>query len=190
MAKLKKTSSRSSVPCLADGPTSLVDTNLGRIIAHKEPERGDKPELTEAARILADEARRREARFEQSVEAEKTRGDALARRFEEALPPGERGARDEAAEGLRSGLMTSSAPLDVFRQFGPAITAWIVSPRFISVRFAERTVLIRQRCSRSFDQLIRRCGQSSRTRSTFHTFFSDNRQSYRRARADRRPRRP
>ena len=34
---------------------------------------------------LADEARRREALFEQSVEAEKTRGDALARRFEEAL---------------------------------------------------------------------------------------------------------
>src|ERR1700752_4920807 len=82
MAKLK---SELEVPCPCCGAILVVDTNLGRIVSHKEPERGDKPELTEAARILADEARRREALFEQSVEAEKTRGDALARRFEEAL---------------------------------------------------------------------------------------------------------
>jgi hypothetical protein len=41
--------------------------------------------LTEAQRILAAEAARREALFEQSMQAEKTRGDALSRRFEEAL---------------------------------------------------------------------------------------------------------
>ena len=40
---------------------------------------------SDAQRILAKEAAGREALFEQSVEAEKTRGDALARRFEEAL---------------------------------------------------------------------------------------------------------
>ena len=34
---------------------------------------------------LAEEAARREAIFQQSVEAEKTRGDALSRRFEEAF---------------------------------------------------------------------------------------------------------
>ena len=39
----------------------------------------------EAQRILAAEAARREALFQESVEAEKGRGDALARRFEEAL---------------------------------------------------------------------------------------------------------
>jgi hypothetical protein len=50
-----------------------------------EPERGNKPELSEAQRIIAEEAARREAIFEQSVSAEKTRGDALSRRFEEAL---------------------------------------------------------------------------------------------------------
>ena len=51
----------------------------------REPERGNKPELSEAQRILADEAARREAIFEQSVTNERTRGDALSRRFEEAL---------------------------------------------------------------------------------------------------------
>jgi hypothetical protein len=82
MAKLK---SEIEVQCPCCSATLIVDVNLGRVISHQAPERGDKPELTEAARILADEARRREALFEQSVEAEKTRGDALARRFEEAL---------------------------------------------------------------------------------------------------------
>ena len=55
------------------------------MIAHREPEKGTRPELTDAQRILAEEAARREAVFEQSVSAEKTRGDALSRRFEEAL---------------------------------------------------------------------------------------------------------
>jgi len=63
----------------------VIDTNLGRIVSHKEPERGDKPELSEAQRIVAEQAARREAMFQQSVESEKTRGDALAKRFEEAL---------------------------------------------------------------------------------------------------------
>ena len=39
----------------------------------------------DAQRILADEAARREALFQQSVNAEKNRGDALSKRFEEAL---------------------------------------------------------------------------------------------------------
>jgi hypothetical protein len=65
--------------------TLVVDTNLRRIVRHQEPVRGDRPELSEAQRILAEEAARREALFQQSVAAEKTRGDALSRRFEEAL---------------------------------------------------------------------------------------------------------
>ena len=82
MVKLK---SEIEVPCPCCDALLVIDINLGRVISHKVPERGDKPELNEASRILAEEARRREALFEQSVEAEKTRGDALARRFEEAL---------------------------------------------------------------------------------------------------------
>jgi hypothetical protein len=63
----------------------VIDLNLGRVVSHSEPERGNKPELSDAQRILADEAARREAIFQQSVDNEKTRGDALSRRFEEAL---------------------------------------------------------------------------------------------------------
>ena len=88
MANLK---SELELVCPCCGSLLVVDTNLGRIISHREPERADKPELTEAQQILAAEAARREARFQQSVEAEKTRGDALAKRFEEAL----RQAKDE-----------------------------------------------------------------------------------------------
>jgi hypothetical protein len=82
MAKLK---SELEVLCPCCGATLVIDTNLGRVIAHKEPEREDKPDLDEAQRILAEEHARREALFQQSVQAEKTRGDALSRRFEEAL---------------------------------------------------------------------------------------------------------
>ena len=63
----------------------VIDLNLGRIVSHSEPDRGNKPELSDAQRILAEEAARREAIFQQSVDAEKNRGDALSRRFEEAL---------------------------------------------------------------------------------------------------------
>ena len=73
------------VICPCCQTTLIVDTNLGRVVAHKEPDRGNKPELNEAQRILAEEAARREAIFKQSVESERTRGDALSRRFEEAL---------------------------------------------------------------------------------------------------------
>jgi len=62
-----------------------VDTSLGRVGSHEEPESGDKPEVSEAQRLVAEQAARREAMFQQSVESEKTRGDALSRRFEEAL---------------------------------------------------------------------------------------------------------
>src|SRR5437660_12749282 len=88
MARLK---SEMEVTCPCCQATLVIDLNLGRIVAHKEPERGNKPELSDAQRILAEEAARREAIFQQSVETEKTRGDALSKRFEEAL----RQAREE-----------------------------------------------------------------------------------------------
>src|SRR6516225_880480 len=68
MPKLK---SELEVECPCCQATLVIDTNLGRVISHKEPERGDKPELTDAQRILAEQAARREAIFQQSVDAEK-----------------------------------------------------------------------------------------------------------------------
>jgi hypothetical protein len=89
MTKLK---SEFEFPCPCCGATLVVDANLKRLVRHVEPPReGARPELSEAQRILAEEAERREAIFRQSVEAEKTRGDALSKRFEEAL----RQAREE-----------------------------------------------------------------------------------------------
>lgn len=82
MARLK---SELEVACPCCDAILVIDLNLGRVVSHREPERGNKPELNDAQRILAEEAARREAIFQQSVDSEKTRGDALSRRFEEAL---------------------------------------------------------------------------------------------------------
>ena len=82
MAKLK---SEIEVTCPCCRSSLVIDVNLGRVVSHTEPERGDKPELHDASRILAAQEARREALFDQSMENEKGRDDALARRFEEAL---------------------------------------------------------------------------------------------------------
>lgn len=63
----------------------VIDANLKRVVRHEDATRGDRPELSDAQRILAEEAARREALFQQSVASERSRGDALSKRFEEAL---------------------------------------------------------------------------------------------------------
>ena len=88
MARLK---SELTVECPCCHATLVVDTNLKRVVSHVEPERGDKPNLDDAQGILRAETARREALFEDSVHNERTRGDALSKRFEEAL----RQAREE-----------------------------------------------------------------------------------------------
>ena len=88
MARLK---SELEVTCPCCQTILVVDTNLGRVVSHSEPDRGNKPELSDAQRILAEQAAHRESIFQQSVESEKTRGDALSKRFDEAL----RQAREE-----------------------------------------------------------------------------------------------
>ena len=88
MARLK---SEIEVTCPCCQSTLVIDLNLGRVVGHKEVEDPDKPELSDAHRIVAEQAARREAAFQESVNAEKTRGDALSKRFEEAL----RQAREE-----------------------------------------------------------------------------------------------
>ena len=78
-----KSEFETACPCCQS--TLVIDINLKRVVRHVEPVRGDRPELSDAHRILADEAARRETLFQQSVNAEKNRGDALSKRFEEAL---------------------------------------------------------------------------------------------------------
>ncbi len=88
MARLK---SELAVTCPYCQATLVFDMNLGLAVSNEVPDRGNKPELSNAQRILAEEAARREAVFQHSVDTEKTRGDALSKRFDEAL----RQAREE-----------------------------------------------------------------------------------------------
>jgi hypothetical protein len=73
------------VTCPCCQSTLVIDEGLRRVIRHVEPERADKPKLDEAHKILAEAKARRDALFDQSVASEKTRGDALSKRFEDAL---------------------------------------------------------------------------------------------------------
>jgi hypothetical protein len=84
-----KSEFETTCPCCKS--TIVIDTNLRRIVRHIEPPTADKPELSDAHRLLDEQAKRREDLFQQSVAAERTRGDALSKRFEEAL----RQAKDE-----------------------------------------------------------------------------------------------
>lgn len=73
------------VTCPCCKSTLVIDEGLQRVIRHVEPERADKPKLDEATQILAEQKSRRDALFDRAVESERTRGDALSKRFEEAL---------------------------------------------------------------------------------------------------------
>jgi hypothetical protein len=81
MAKLK---SELEVSCPCCQAILLVDTNLGRVVSHREPDRGNKPELSDAQRILANEAARREAIFQQSVDSGKDARRFIVRNVDEA----------------------------------------------------------------------------------------------------------
>lgn len=86
-----KLKSEFEITCPCCAATLVVDANLQRVIRHSEPPSGERPELDDAHRIVAEQAAKREALFQKSVAEERSRGDALAKRFEEAL----RQARDE-----------------------------------------------------------------------------------------------
>ena len=88
---MPRLSSEFELDCPCCGSSLVVDARLRRVISHRQPASADAPDLEDAQRILAAEASRREAVFEQSVADEKGRSDALSRRFEEALKQ----ARDE-----------------------------------------------------------------------------------------------
>ena len=82
MARLK---SEFEIDCPCCDAKLVVDANLQRVIRHSEAPSADRPELDNAQRIVAEQAERREALFQKSLADEKGRGDALSKRFEEAL---------------------------------------------------------------------------------------------------------
>jgi Zn-finger nucleic acid-binding protein len=96
MATLK---SEREMECPCCGATLVVDVNLGRVVAHKDPPSTHGVALDNAQKVLQDQARRREAIFEQSMQTEKGRDDALSRRFEEAL---EQAKKEPVTKPLRN----------------------------------------------------------------------------------------
>jgi hypothetical protein len=62
-----------------------VDPQLGVVLGHTEPLRAPKVDLDHVDRVLSEQARLREEKFRQSVEAERTKEEVLNRKFTEAL---------------------------------------------------------------------------------------------------------
>ena len=74
------------ITCPCCSAVLKVDTAARAVIAHTA---AVKPkmfnDMEAAAKSMREQDSRRESIFQQSVDSEKTRGDALSRRFEEAL---------------------------------------------------------------------------------------------------------
>ena len=71
-------------PCCQSKLT--VDAQLSVVLSHVPPPKASADvDISNAARILAEEAQRREDKFRESWEAERKKEDVLSRKFEEAL---------------------------------------------------------------------------------------------------------
>lgn len=75
-----------AVACPCCGATLTVDPALGAVISHEAPPKtGPAHDLDQALGALKGAAGRREELFRQSVEAEKSKGRVLDRKFQEGL---------------------------------------------------------------------------------------------------------
>ncbi len=82
----KKRQPAFQVACPHCGAKLTVDAKLAAVVDHEPPpKQATVTDLVEAAKGLSEEARKREEKFLESVAAEKTRADVLARKFEEQL---------------------------------------------------------------------------------------------------------
>jgi hypothetical protein len=91
----KKAASPIEVTCPCCQAKLTVDPELAVVLSHVDPPKGPpKVDLDDTARMLREEAERREAKFRQSVEAERTKDEVLGRKFTEALKK----AKDQPVE--------------------------------------------------------------------------------------------
>jgi hypothetical protein len=91
----KKPAPTIEVTCPCCESKLTVDTDLAVVLAHTSPVRAaPNIDISDAARILAEQAQRREDKFRDSWEAESKKEDVLNRKFEEALKK----AKDQPAE--------------------------------------------------------------------------------------------
>lgn len=62
-----------------------VDRELGTVLAHEKPTAAPAVDLDKVAETLREQARQREEKFRQSLEAERNKEEILRRKFLEAL---------------------------------------------------------------------------------------------------------
>jgi hypothetical protein len=93
MAKKSAPTIEVNCPCCHSRLT--VDPQLAAVLSHVPPPRvAPDVDISDAARILSEQAQRREDKFRHSWEAERTKEDVLTRKFEEALKK----AKDQPVE--------------------------------------------------------------------------------------------
>jgi hypothetical protein len=91
----KKPTPTIEVTCPCCEAKLTVDTDLAVVLAHIAPVRAAPDiDISDAARILADQAKKREDKFRDSWEAESKKEDVLNRKFEEGLKK----AKDQPVE--------------------------------------------------------------------------------------------
>jgi hypothetical protein len=84
MAKQSAPTIEVTCPCCQSRLT--VDTQLAVVLAHVAPPKAAPDvDISDTAKILADQAQRREDKFRESWAAEQQKDDVLDRKFEEAL---------------------------------------------------------------------------------------------------------
>ena len=82
----KQTAPPIEVTCPCCQSRLTVDTQLAVVLAHVAPPKAaPNVDISDSARILADQAQRREDKFRESWDAEQKKEDVLERKFEEAL---------------------------------------------------------------------------------------------------------
>ena len=83
---MAKQTSPIEVTCPCCQSRLVVDAELAVVLSHVAPVKAaPNVDIEDSARILADQAQRREDKFRESWEAENKKEDVLERKFEEAL---------------------------------------------------------------------------------------------------------
>jgi hypothetical protein len=91
----KKSAPTIEVTCPCCHCKLTVDPQLAAVLAHIQPPRvAPDVDIADAARILSEQAQRREDKFRDSWQAERNKEDVLTRKFEEALKK----AKDQPVE--------------------------------------------------------------------------------------------
>jgi len=83
---MAKNSQTIEVECPCCHSRLKIDSELSVVLSHTAaPRAAPDVDLTDSARILAEQARKREDKFRESWESEKIKDDVLSRKFEEGL---------------------------------------------------------------------------------------------------------